>query len=99
MKVKLKIDRKKKARPAEKKSVIRKTAGTDSSQASVPSGASNRFSDGHKNPRVDERNSIIEDLRETVAILQMKVQKLEQLLRLKDKKIDQLQGQLTQTNR
>jgi len=30
MKVKLKIDRKKKARPAEKKSVIRKTAGTDS---------------------------------------------------------------------
>ena len=37
-----------------------------------------------------EKDSVIEDLRETVAILQMKVQKLEQLLRLKDTKIEQL---------
>mmetsp|Transcript_11626 Transcript_11626/g.18627 ORF Transcript_11626/g.18627 Transcript_11626/m.18627 type:complete len:210 (+) Transcript_11626:43-672(+) len=41
---------------------------------------------------LDEKDNTIEDLRETVAILQMKVQKLEQLLRLKDKKIEQLQG-------
>mmetsp|Transcript_9439 Transcript_9439/g.13154 ORF Transcript_9439/g.13154 Transcript_9439/m.13154 type:complete len:202 (-) Transcript_9439:79-684(-) len=41
---------------------------------------------------LDEKDSIIEDLRETVAILQTKIQKLEQLLRLKDKKIEQLQA-------
>ncbi|GAB5373087.1 hypothetical protein AAMO2058_001720000 [Amorphochlora amoebiformis] len=37
-----------------------------------------------------EKENIIEDLRETVAILQLKIQKLEQLLALKDKKIHQL---------
>ncbi|RLN47825.1 hypothetical protein BBJ28_00001741 [Nothophytophthora sp. Chile5] len=41
-----------------------------------------------------EKGSVIEDLRETVQILEMKVQKLEQLVRLKDGKIQTLVAKL-----
>ena len=45
-----------------------------------------------------EKEQTIRELRETVEILELKVGKLEQLVRLKDSKIQKLQGQVGQAN-
>ncbi|GMH61723.1 hypothetical protein TrRE_jg4987 [Triparma retinervis] len=43
-----------------------------------------------------EKEQTIQELRETVEILELKISKLEQLVRLKDSKITKLQGQMAQ---
>jgi len=43
-----------------------------------------------------EKEQTIQELRETVEILELKISKLEQLVRLKDSKITKLQGQIQQ---
>lgn len=45
-----------------------------------------------------EKDAAIKDLRETVEILQLKIQKLEQLISLKDSKIERLQQKLEQAH-
>jgi predicted RNase H-like nuclease (RuvC/YqgF family) len=48
----------------------------------------------HVRQELAEKDSVIAELRETVQILEMKVQKLEQLVRLKDGKIQTLVAKL-----
>ncbi|CAK4084414.1 unnamed protein product [Aphanomyces euteiches] len=70
----------------------------DDYAASVPSSfsskASHKLSDRHSDAELREKDSIIEEQRETIQILEQKIQKLEQLVRLKDGKIQTLVAKL-----
>ena len=53
----------------------------------------NRNQDGYEQ-LLNEKDNTIGQLRETVEILELKIKKLEQLVKLKDSKINNLQGKL-----
>ena len=57
-------------------------------------GAQVGLRDGAVQELLAEKDQNISELRETVEILEIKIQKLEQLVRLKDSKIATLQGKL-----
>ncbi|KAH9144274.1 hypothetical protein AeRB84_011803 [Aphanomyces euteiches] len=59
-----------------------------------PCRASHKLSDRHSDAELREKDSIIEEQRETIQILEQKIQKLEQLVRLKDGKIQTLVAKL-----
>ena len=58
-------------------------------------GMDSSLQSGASDPDVAEKDRTILELRETVEILELKVAKLEQLVRLKDSKIQKLQGELS----
>jgi hypothetical protein len=62
--------------------------------ARLPGGAPNGMYDALDHGIMQQQDRAVSELRETVEVLQLKVSKLEQLLKLKDSKIETLQGRL-----
>ena len=86
------------ATAAEDEATARASGGgaVRASGSSAPTGGSPSAADESLHAQLAEKDAQLSELAETVDILEVKIQKLEQLVRLKDSKIATLQAKLSQ---